>query len=1065
MYSLLNRPKAVLSIATALLLAGFWTATRLPLEWSPQIELPVIRIAASWPGASPRSVERHVTAPIERAVQSVQGVASVESISEEGRTTVSLDVSEDADLSTFIAEINDRLIRLHPSLPDRVHPQLTKDIPEALRDEQGFMTLQLVGPLTPEALRQLAEKEVAPRLRSLQGLAEVAVRGGAGQELRITLDAARLAALRIEPEVIRQRLSRVLSDDVYGRLRESGRATLMLHAAATEIEALRRLPIREQEADRPPVRLQDVAKVRVAAAPVYSISRVDGQPVVTLILSRARGSHMIQTSTAVRERLEALQDNLPDEVRLEVTDDRTDGVRAQLRDLAVRGGMGFMLVLLVLLFMLKSIRAAVIVMYAVMVSLAIAFMLLALFELTLNLLVIAGLVLVFGLLVDNSVVIVEQLQIQQKRLTATAFENDDDRWRVVTQRALEAVWLPLLGGTLSTMAVLLPLVYLSGDLRALFLPFGMMVSMTLGASLISAALLMPVMMRVMPLPVEPVWHRSKKWRRITAFPYRVAARLPRLTLLVLLLALGLPIGLIPNTIEMPDEGWSRPKMRMAELYNATIGSAPLQTAIRATEPYLGGVLRPFSKSVVFGPAWGYQQTPEVSVRLGFPTGNPIARADTLIAQFEQIALASSAVSRTIAQVSERQAMMRVQFYEPALLTSEPYAVREGLIQRAVLLGGVSVSVGGLLPEGYYSGSGGNSSGFTVEAFGPNYEDLEVLSDQFAARLKQASRRVFEVDINAGRYGWAEEREVVHIEWGADAAARTRLSSSDVAAHLRPVLNTRFPFQYADLEGLSRLPIRMLVDGSDQLDIASLIEQPLTMRDSIAVKLANASSLSIEKTPARIERKNQQYRRFIRVDFRGPFQMGSEFIEQHLDAMPLPAGYSLSRHSFSFFNAEVAASYFWVILGTLLLVFLVTACVLESWWLPFVVICSVPLALIGLALGFFWSGANFAEGAFIGSVLLIGIAVNDSILLIDRYRKLQTLRPGASSSILVRIAVRDRLRPMWTTTLTSIVAMLPLLVFPDSGDFWMGLAVTVVGGLLASTLLSPLATVAMLAWKK
>jgi len=120
-----------------------------------------------------------------------------------------------------------------------------------------------------------------------------------------------------------------------------------------------------------------------------------------------------------------------------------------------------------------------------------------------------------------------------------------------------------------------------------------------------------------------------------------------------------------------------------------------------------------------------------------------------------------------------------------------------------------------------------------------------------------------------------------------------------------------------------------------------------------------------------------------------------------------------------------------------------------------------MAALGVAVGFLWSGANFAEGAFIGLVLLAGVAVNDSLLLLDRYRQLQTQRPHGRPDLLIRLAVRERLRPMWTTTLSSVVALLPLLIFPDEEGFWLGLAVTVIGGLLASTLLAPLATVALI----
>ena len=1042
----LHRSKAVISVAAAILMVGLWVAVRIPLEWSPNIELPVVRISAVWPGSSPRSVERYIAAPIERAVQSVQGTLSVESLSEEGRTTVTLEMDPDADLATYIAEINDQLSRLHSILPDRVRPFLSREVPEALRDEQGFMTLQLVGPLTPEAVLQLAEKEVAPKFESIEGLEGVQVRGGAGRELRITLSPERMRTLSISPSIIQSKLLSSLTGDVFGRIRESGRATLLLREPEENIEALRQLVI-----SRPGdsvVRLRDIAEVQMASAPVYSISRVDGQPVVTLTLSRSRNAHMIATSMAVRDLIAEIE--LPDAVRLLIVDDRAESVREQLYDLAWRGGLGLVLVVFVLLFMLKSIRAAGVVLFSVFVSLSVAFLLLAAFDMTLNLLTIAGLVLVFGLLVDNSVVIVEQ--IQKKGI---AFERRG--WEAKIRDALREVWLPLLGGTLSTIAVLIPLVYLSGELRALFLPFGVLVSITLGVSLVCAATLVPVLMRYV----------SQRHRRMSNFGWRmyrwpcfVAARFPRITLLCLILLVGFPLWLLPSSIDEPESGWSRPVARLAKLYNNSVGDDEVQIVLKSIEPWIGGVLRPFSQSITFGPSWNYEQRSELYVNLGFPSGNPIERADSLMIQFERIALASSAVSGTIVQIGERRASMRVQFYDEALLTSEPFIVHERLIQRAVLMGGVLISVGGLLPEGYYSGGGGTTSGIRIEALGPNYEDLEELTERFADRLKGASRRVFDVNTNAGRFGFTEEREVVRYRWDADSESRTGVSASEVSSRLRPMLSTRFPMYYADLEGEVRVPVRLFYRDSDQLDMDQMQRYPLRLQDSIEVKLGGVAFVEIQKTPSGIERVNQQYKRYIQVDYRGPFQMASAFMEAQLAAMPVPTGYVLERSNFVFFDEEVKSAYGWVMLGALLLVFLITAAVFESWRLPLLIILALPMALFGVALGFLWSGASFAEGAFIGSVLLIGIAVNDSILLVDRYRQIRGRRPGLQLQKAMLLAIKDRLRPMWATTLTSCIAMLPLLVFPDEGDFWMGLAVTVVAGLVSATILIPLSVVSL-----
>ena len=218
-------------------------------------------------------------------------------------------------------------------------------------------------------------------------------------------------------------------------------------------------------------------------------------------------------------------------------------------------------------------------------------------------------------------------------------------------------------------------------------------------------------------------------------------------------------------------------------------------------------------------------------------------------------------------------------------------------------------------------------------------------------------------------------------------------------------------------------------------------------------------------PSRIERADQQYKRYVRVEYRGPYRMGSEFLEAQLGRFQTLPGYRLERGQGGFFTEETRSAFGGVLIATIALVFLVTAVVFESWRLPTVVLLSLPTAAVGVALGFLWAGVSFAEGAFIGVVLLVGIAANDSILLTDRYRQLRQARPHGAASMLARLAVRERLRPMWTTTISTVVAMLPLLVFPQDGDFWTGLAVTVTGGLLAATLLAPVATIALVSMRR
>ena len=1059
---LLKRPISVMSWCVAVVLAGTWAAIDIPIEYSPNTELPRVAVSAQWPGASPRQVERYVTAPIEREIQTVPGIAEINSISSEGRSHVQIQVNEDVELSTFTTQIGENLALLRDQLPNHVAPRLTKQVPEAFRDIQGFMTLRLIGPYNPDELRKLADDRLKPQFESLPGIDLVEVTGGSKRELLITMDPARLDAYGIEYSEVTGQITSALRDHVYGRMDAKGRGHLMISRPELDISRLSAIIVSRSNQEGLPIRLDQVADLNLGPAPRQSIRRIDGLNAVALDLERTRGSHMIKVAKTVNNRIEDIRDSLPEGARLLVVTDRTEDVRELLNDLAVRGGIGLILVTFVLLFMLKSVRATVIVLFSVALALAPALALFRFFDLSLNVITLAGLVLVFGLLVDNSVVIVEQLLLQQQKLMARGIQGLELQI-VRTQAALKAVWLPLMAGTLSTMAVMLPLVYLSGDLRDLFLPFGILVSLTLLISLASAVIFVPVVVRFLPPKTEKPEHR---WlRRAVAVPYRLVARFPKSTLIALFFVLGVPIWTLPMQINEPRLGWSSEvKGRFANVYNATLGTQTIQGARAWLDPLTGGVLRPFFRNASFYKPWRYRERKTIRVGLTFPKGNTIERSDSLIANFEQMALAEASVYRTDVRISETSAQLVIEFKKGALLEPGPYILQRRLVGQAILLGGVRVYVGEIIPQTSYSnGGGGGSSGARIRMYGPNYEDLDALANQYAAFVKRRSRRVSSVDLNGSRNSWIsnQARQVLQFEWTGDATARTGANAFWISDRLGPYLETSRVRWRADIAGDTRIPIRIILDRATEIDINRVIQRPLMVADSSILRLAGVADYKIVRMPAEIEREDQQYVRHVSVDFRGPYDMRRRFMEESIEAFPVPPGYRIESGSTYFFTDETKRAFRWIFVATIILVFLVTASVFESWRLPLVVMLSVPLAAVGVCIGFVLTGTSFVEGAFIGTVLLIGIAVNDSILLTDRFRQLRVDRPYGKPSILARLAVRERLRPMWTTTLTSCAAMLPLLVFPDNDDFWTGLAVTVTAGLIASTLLAPFASVAML----
>jgi HAE1 family hydrophobic/amphiphilic exporter-1 len=1056
----LGHSRAVLIGAVAVFLTGLWAAFRVPVEWVPQVELPRVNITATWPGASPRAVERSVTAPIERALRGIPGTIKIESQSRESLAVLRLEVAAERDLGLYSAEVSDRLAALARTLPPYVVPRLSQEVPEALREEQGFMTLQLVGGLRPEALRRLAEEVVAPRLRSLSGIAGAAVEGGEASELLVAFDPARLQAHDLKLADAQLQLRELLTDRSYGWLSTAGGQTLLLAPAARDGGAVGDLPLVGAARDRPPVRLADVARITLGAAPVRGISRIDGQSVVTLQLDRAPGSHLLEVSRSVAEAMAALPPELPAGVRLLIADDRSRDVRRELRDLAHRGGTGLLAIGIVLLAMLGSSRAAALVAASTALALAVAIGLLAPLGLSLNFLTLAGLAMLVGLLVDNATVVVEQLLVELSRPGAR-----EAGYVRAAGHALAAVWLPLLGCTGTTVIVFLPMAYLTGELKGLFSSFAVLAALTLVFSLFSAAAFVPILGQLLPYRAAPGARSfGRRARKLALVPYALASRHPVWTVAVLLLAIGLPTPLLPDVKEPPEEGWASPRdEEEAARYNRTLGSDPVRQVRRYLDPLIGGVTRPFLAGVELGRSARFEERPEIQVRIQLPTGSGVERADELIHGFEQRALTYRTVERTLTRALDDTALLRVVFPQAALKTGEPLAVREALTAQALGVAGAEISVGGIVSTGFFSGLG-QATGFQVEAFGPSYDGLLAVSRSFAERLAD-DPRVAQVDVDASRTGRATGREVLRFQWGSDATARTGIPATALAAVLRTHLQSPTPSFFAALAGNPHLPVRLITTGADERNLEQLLAEPLPQGRLTALRLADLARLEVEREPPAIERENQQYKRYIQVYYQGPTRMGRERIDREIAALPLPPGYRLERPKYTFFTETTERQFFGLIGASLGLVFLLMAAVLESWSLAGRAMASLPLAWIGIALAFVWSAESFAEGAFLGIVLTIGVAVNAGVLLLYRFRSLAARRPGTSPRRLALLAVRSRLRPLWATTLTSIVGMLPALVIPDAEPFWRGLAVTVIGGLLSSTLLAPAAAVALLSWRQ
>lgn len=1022
-----RRARSVLILAVAVVAAGAWVCAGVPLEWSPKVEHPEVIVVAMWPGASPTAVERYVTAPVERALQGIAGTAGVESYSRPGQSVVRLEASQRVDPRIYASEISDRLSVLRRTLPAGVVPRLAREPQELFEEERQLMVLEVVG-RDPRELRRVAEQVLAPRLRSLSGISRISIEGGEEEELLIRLDPDRLRLYGVAVPCVRLLVAEALTGSSYGSLHGAAGRGLILRPARG-IQELGAMALAPECTESASVRLGDVARISLSTAPVQSISRVDGKPVVTLVLERAPGSSLFEAADAVRGLLGGLQPELPAEVRVAVVDDHRREVVRELKQVARLGGLGLILVLGGLAAAWRSWRALGVVAFCTAAPLSGALIAWRALGFRLNLVALPGAVLLAGALAVGTILALEQILGAGRRGLRSV------------PVLLQEISVPLAGCTVSTAAAFLVLLRLDGELGELLACLAILAALTLLFSLASVALLIPILL-------EPTVNRvPRPARKQPGFFCSWAARHPRPALLALLLIVGLPTPLVtrnlPALLAAEDgEGWS---------------GAEIARASRWIDRLFGGVTALFLDRVELGQGRTPDPAREIAVRVKLPLGSPIHETDLLLSKLEQRVQGSPAVQRTITRVAGSSAHLRVLFSDEMLARPEPFALRESLIAQAVRQAGADVSISGLSPVGFDSGFG-NVTGFGLDAYGPNYDRLARVVEEFARRLARYPR-VAGVEVGASRSSRESRREVIRFHWSAGTVARAGIPARTVANLLQSHLFPVSPAFHASMDGIPRLPVRLAASADD--DLFRLLGRSLEGEPGHPFRLADLADVDRDAEPAAIERKDQQYRQYLRVLYRGPSGLGMEMLDAEMAATSLPAGYRLEHSQETRMSDPLSADTLWLVAGTAALVFLGLAVVFESWHLAGLAMACLPFAWIGAALGFVLKGESFGEGGFLGLILLAGLAVHPGVLLAGRVHQLRRSRPHAAPSRLALLAVRQRGSAIRVTSLAVAGGMVPVLVMAGAGGLWEGAALTVISGLLGSALLSPAAMVALL----
>ena len=1023
---------AVLSIVVCIL--GGIAASRLPVDLLPEVDFPRISIITNYPGVGPEEIENLLTRPIERAVSTVEGVTTLEGESAEGLSRVQLQFDWGTNLDSAASDVREALDRLRAELPeDAEQPAVLKfDI-----SATPVATLGLSGGSDPRRLRYLADDVLTRRLERLPGIASVRVNGGRLREIRVELSLSRMVALGVTADQVIEALGRDNRNVSAGDMTESGREVLVrtlgelrsVDEVGAVLVAGRADPQGAQSsAARPggqptppqaraaatgggrPVYLRDVADVSDAFEEIVSEQWVDGRPGIVMRVSKQADANTVEVVERLEQEIELINREYGGRARVILIHDTGEYIESAITNVREAALYGAVLAVLVLLLFLRDLRATAVIAVSIPFSVLATFALMYFSGFSLNLISFGGLALGIGMLVDNAIVILENIYRHRHDGLPPA-----EAAVVGTREVTPAV----VSGTLTTISVFAPVIFLAGFTGVFFTELALVVVFSQITSLIVAITLVPALAA-----------------RLLALPDRRPAR-----------------GLLARAARALEGRFAALETSYLRLLRAVVANRWL--TIAAACVVLAGAYRLSSAiDVELMP-----QTDEGVVDLDFEmtVGTPVERTRLVVRELEERirrVVAPEEIANMVSSAGPdnpyrpgggHQGEVEVTLVPVSQRDRGSGEIMEGIRGAIADMPDIDVRLRQRTTnplQRFMRGSQGER--LVVELRG---HDLDTAA-RLARRVETIMKSVPGIeDVRIGREEGLEERTV---QIDTARAADLGLTRAEIARTVETYVLGRVATRLRD--GGDEYDVRVMLREADRARTDQLGALPILSSRGV-VPLSAVADIGARRGPSSIEREGQE--RVVRIAGGLGERALSDVVadlEEALRSVERPTGFSIAIGGEAR-EQEIAFQGLGVgIALALLLVFAVMAVQFESLRGPLLIMSAVPFGFVGVVITLVATGTTFSLNAFLGSIVLVGISVNNAIVLVDAANQLRDEHGGARAAMLE--AGRRRLRPVLMTTATTVLGVLPIaLAVGEGAEIQAPLARVLLGGLLVSTLIT------------
>ncbi len=1010
------------------LLAGIMGAMLLPLinlQLNPSPRVQKLSVDFSYPNTGPVEVERQVTSLLERVLSRLEHLTEITSISEENRGSISMSFSREADMADVRLNASVLIRQTYAQLPREVtYPQISYD--SKFETKSSLLSYAVISDLPGKELEELLRQKLVSPLGLIDGVSDITLRGLQKDECQITYDANQLAKLNINARVIstaiRQDNERHFVGTIYNGKDHSVAVNIARQQSQeNEIQHLRNLPIATSGGRN--IRLGELASIDIVPSMVQTYYRINKQRSTNMTLYADEDVNFIKLASICRKKIAELKNSIPKGVDLLLEMDRSAYLAKELRTIGIR----MLAAMLILFFSMVIIYRHWFKIFAVWsgftISLLVSVIIYYLAGLELHLYSLAGMTLSLGIVLDNLIVATDHIYKDRS----------------------QKIFVALLAATLTTIGALSIIFFISPEYREQLTDFAWVFIINVLVSLLVSLYYLPAIITEQDSSVIS-WSRRRrlvKFNRLySAYSRRIARRWILLTLLIL--AFGIPLFLLPNEIKS--------ERKIARIYNEVMVGWYGEKLHTKLSRYLGGTLRLFTKRKDnFYFAQTEKQETRLFLRASVPFGGTTEQLNHIIKDFEEYISSFSEVKQVSSFVSgPNTSSVEISFRPEYADGAFPYYLKSLLETRAVNSGGGDFQIYGV-GQGFNNELRGRRLTTHLRLLGYNYDQLQEVAMEARKNLLQ-HMRIQNVSINPTRnYFDSDDR---YFDLSFDEKLMNNLRPQRRGTYLeywRDITPDKGTIGILQTDQ-NPLPIRVISNDPQSNDIW-VAQHTLQANDTAEyLKTHTVNSLEVHHGENKIVRYNQQYQLFLEYDFVGNYRLAEKIKKQALQEIKaqLPPGYQISDDQRGWWWSDSQDKVVYIVLASILVIFIISSILFNSLRQALVPILLVPVSFIGIFLAVHFFNFRFDQGGFAAFLLVAGLSVNAGIFIINDYNNIRKHRNLSSFQAFVK-AYNAKIIPILLTIFSTVLGLLPFLLFEKNEPFWYSLAICTIAGLVFSVI--------------